>query len=145
MKMQRKKEVLFLCSANSCRSQMAEGLARHLKSDHIIAYSAGVEAGGINPHAVRVMREIGIDISAHKSQSTAEFAQHRFDYVIAVCDKAADNCPVFTNADAVIARPFDDPPALAADEEDPEKALDHYRRVRDEIRSYIESLPEALG
>ncbi len=145
MKMQRKKEVLFLCTGNSCRSQMAEGLARHLKSDHIIAYSAGIETHGLNQSAVLVMREIGIDILSQKSQHLDEFANHKFDYVITVCDRAAQSCPIFNQNVQVIARPFDDPPLLAKDEKDPEKALDCYRRVRDEILEYIQTLPESLG
>ena len=144
MKMKRKLEVLFLCTGNSCRSQMAEGLARHFKSDFLIPYSAGVETHGMNESAILVMQEIGIDIRAQKSQHSDEFAKHRFDYVITVCDRAAESCPTFANADKVVIQRFDDPPALAKNETDPQKALDHYRRVRDEIKNYIESLPEIL-
>jgi arsenate reductase len=144
MKMERKKAILFLCTGNSCRSQIAEGLARYLKSDFVIPYSAGVETHGLNPNAVQVMQEIGIDITAHKSQHIDEFKDIHLDYVVAVCDKASQSCPIFPGDTTVIRRPFDDPPALAKDETDPEKALDHYRRVRDEIKAFVEELPGVL-
>jgi len=139
-----KLKILFLCTGNSCRSQMAEGWARHLKSDVLEAYSAGVETHGLNPNAVRVMAEAGVNITDHKSQHIDEFKDVPLDYVITVCDNAHESCPVFTGHTKVIHVGFDDPPRLAKQAETEQEALDAYRRVRDEIRTYIETLPESL-
>ncbi len=136
-------KVLFLCTGNSCRSQMAEGWARHLKGAEIEAYSAGIETHGLNPMAVRVMQEAGVDISGQHSKTVAEVIEVPFDYVVTVCDHAAETCPMFPGRARIIHRGFADPPALAAaSAEDP---LAIYRRVRDEIRDYIMTLPQALG
>ncbi len=140
-----KVKVLFLCTGNSCRSQMAEGWARHLKTDTVEACSAGVETHGLDPRAVRVMAEAGVDISGHQSRHVSEFADVDPDYVVTVCDRAAESCPVFPGATLVVRRAFDDPPRLAADAETEEEALDHYRRVRDEIRAFVETLPDSLA
>ena len=137
-------KVLFLCTGNSCRSQMAEGWARQLKSDVIEAYSAGVATHGMNPHAVAVMTESGVDIGSQQSKHVRELSDVQFDYVVAVCDKAAESCPVFRGSAKVVHRPFDDPPRLARKASSDEEALGHYRRVRDEIRDYVATLPEAL-
>ena len=137
-------KILFLCTGNSCRSQMAEGWARHLKTDKIEAYSAGIETHGLNPNAVRVMAEVGVDISGHRSRHVDDFADVDFDYVITVCDNAAESCPVFSGTVRVVHRPFDDPPRLALGAATEEESLAPYRRVRDEIRQYVESLPESL-
>ena len=137
--------VLFLCTGNSCRSQMAEGWARALRSDVIEPYSAGVESHGLNPHAVRVMREMGVDISEHQSKTLDDLVGDSFDAVVTVCDHARESCPVFPGVAHMIHAGFDDPTRLAAGETDPEKALDHYRRVRDEIRAFIETMPGLLG
>ena len=137
-------KILFLCTGNSCRSQMAEGWARHLKTDTIEAYSAGIETHGLNPNAVRVMAEVGVDISGHRSRHVDDFADVDFDYVITVCDNAAESCPVFSGTVRVVHRPFDDPPRLALGAATEEESLAPYRRVRDEIRQYVESLPESL-
>lgn len=127
---------------------MAEGWTRHLKSDCIDAYSAGIETHGLNPHAVKVMAEAGVDISTQRSQHVSEFAEMSFDYVITVCGHAHENCPVFPCAARVVHVGFDDPPALAAKAAaqgaDQEKQLECYRRVRDEIRAFVLTLPEAL-
>lgn len=139
-----KLKVLFLCTGNSCRSQMAEGWARHLRGDVIDAYSAGVATHGLNPHAVAVMAEAGVDISSHRSQLVEELAAVDFDYVVTVCDNAAESCPVFPGNAVVVHRPFDDPPRLAREAANEEEALAHYRRVRDEIRAYVDSLPASL-
>lgn len=139
-----KLKVLFLCTGNSCRSQMAEGWARALKGDQIEAYSAGIETHGMNLKAVKVMAEVGVDISGHHSKHVSEVLHIPFDYVITVCGHAQENCPVFPGRAVVIHHGFDDPPKLAADAKTEEEALAHYRRVRDEIRAYIETLPEAL-
>jgi arsenate reductase len=135
-------KVLFLCTGNSCRSQMAEGWARHLRGDSIEAYSAGIETHGLNPHAVKVMAEAGVDISGHQSKLVAGIPE--VDYVVTVCGHAHEHCPMFHGNAKVIHVGFDDPPKLAAGESDLEKALDHYRRVRDEIRAFVETLPESL-
>lgn len=136
--------ILFLCTGNSCRSQMAEGWARHLKGDVLEAYSAGVETHGLNPNAVRVMAEAGVDISGHRSKHIDEFKQVAFDHVITVCGHAHESCPVFPGATKVTHAGFDDPPQLAKTAGTQEEAMDHYRRVRDEIRAFVDRLPESL-
>ncbi len=139
-----KLKILFLCTGNSCRSQMAEGWARHLKSDSIQAFSAGLEARGLNTNAVRVMQEAGVDITGQKSKKVEEVETIPFDFVVTVCGHADENCPVFTCATTVVHCGFDDPPKLAQNAKTEEEALDHYRRVRDEIRTFIETLPGIL-
>ncbi len=136
--------VLFLCTGNSCRSQMAEGWCRHLKGGLINACSAGIETHGLNPNAVRVMAEAGVDINGQRSQHIDEFKDTPLDYVITVCGHAHESCPVFSRSTQVIHVGFDDPPKLAKDAPTEEEGLDHYRRVRDEIRAFIETLPTAL-
>lgn len=136
--------VLFLCTGNSCRSQMAEGLARHLKGDQIRPVSAGIEKHGLNPLAVKVMQEVGLDISGHHSKTLDEINIAEIDYVITVCSNAHETCPVFPGSAKVLHKGFDDPPRLARDAADESEALPHYRRVRDEIRAYVETLPGAL-
>jgi len=136
--------ILFLCTGNSCRSQMAEGWARALKGAEIEAHSAGLETHGLNPNAVRVMAEAGVDISGHESQKLDEFMDTDFDYVITVCDHAHETCPIFPGKAKLLHVGFDDPPRLAANAGSQAEALDHYRRVRDEIRAFVESLPAAL-
>ncbi len=136
--------VLFLCTGNSCRSQMAEGWARHLKSDTIAAYSAGVDPHGLNPLAVKVMAEVGVDISNHSSKHVKELTSIDFDYVITVCDNARESCPRFPGSAQVVHRSFDDPPLLAQGAASEEEALSHYRRVRDEIRDFVLTLPQSL-
>lgn len=138
-----KLKILFLCTGNSCRSQMAEGWARHLKPDLIEPYSAGIEVHGLNQNAVKVMAEAGVDISDHHSKHVMELIHIPFDYVITVCDHAAENCPVFPGKSKVLHHGFKDPPKLAENAKTEEEALNHYRRIRDEIRTFVESLPEA--
>ncbi len=142
---QERQRVLFLCTGNSCRSQMAEGWARALKGDVVDPHSAGVEAQGLNPHAVRVMSEVGVDISGQRSKTLAELRDLEFDAVVTVCDHARESCPVFPGDATVVHAAFDDPPQLAAEETDSERALEHYRRVRDEIRAFVETLPESFA
>jgi len=137
-------KILFLCTGNSCRSQMAEGWARHLKGDVIEAYSAGIETHGLNASAVKVMAEAGVDISGHKSQHVAEFKNVEFDYVVTVCGHANENCPVFPGTTKVVHVGFDDPPKLAEEAKSEQEALDCYRRVRDEIRTFVAQLPDSL-
>ena len=137
-------KVLFLCTGNSCRSQMAEGWARRLKGDLIEPYSAGIEARGLNARAVKVMAEAGVDISGQRSKHVDELLDIPFDYVVTVCDHANDRCPVFPAKVKRIHVSFEDPPRLAANARSEEEALMHYRRVRDEIRAFVERLPEVL-
>jgi arsenate reductase len=135
--------VLFLCTGNSCRSQIAEGWAKKLKGEVIEAYSAGTHPQGLNPLAVKVMAEAGVDISAGTSKRPQDL-NFPFDYVVTVCDSAHESCPVFPASTRIIHVGFDDPPRLAAAATDESQALVHYRRVRDEIRQFVESLPESL-
>lgn len=137
-------KVLFLCTGNSCRSQMAEGWARALKGDVIQAASAGVEAQGLNPLAVRVMAEAGVDISRHRSRSLGDLKDSAFDVVVTVCDHARETCPIFPGSVRTLHRSFDDPPFLARGASEAE-ALAIYRRVRDEIRAFVETFPQSLG
>lgn len=132
-----KSKVLFLCTGNSCRSQMAEGWARHLLSDRIEPYSAGIEAHGMNPNAVRVMREAGVDISRQSSKLAETLADVPLDLVITVCGHANESCPAFLGKARVVHVGFDDPPKLAKSAATEEEALEHYRRVRDEIRDFV--------
>ena len=137
--------VLFLCTGNSCRSQMAEGLCRRFHGDVIEPYPAGIEKHGLNHPAVKVMREIGIDISGQHSKTVNDLGNKEFDYVVIVCGHANEMCPFFPAKTKVVHRGFDDPPKLAMKAANEEEALIHYRRVRDEIKEYILNLPMALG
>jgi arsenate reductase len=139
-----KVKILFLCTGNSCRSQMAEGWARKLRGELVQVHSAGLEPHGLDPLAVRVMREAGVDISGQKSKRLHELLDHDFDVVITVCDSAYENCPVFPRPVRVVHHNFDDPPRLAAQLEDEEEILSHYRRVRDELREFVKTLPDAV-
>ena len=140
----RKLVFLFLCTGNSCRSQMAEGWTRALKGDQIDAFSAGIETHGLNPRAVQVMAEAGVDISGHKSKTVADLPTKDFDFVVTVCDHAHESCPLFPGKTKVVHVGFDDPPRLAKEARTEEEALAHYRRVRDEIKAFVENLPGAL-
>jgi arsenate reductase len=142
----KKLRVLFLCTGNSCRSQMAEGWARALKSGAIEAFSAGIEARGLDPLAVRVMAEAGVDIAGQRSKTVTELADGAFDFVVTVCGHAHESCPAWLKSGArVVHAGFDDPPALARGARSGPEALAHYRRVRDEIRDFVAGLPENLG
>ncbi len=140
--------ILFLCTGNSCRSQMAEGWAKHLKAESLQAFSAGIEKHGLNPNAVKVMAEAGVDITAQSSQHIDEFKEVPLDVVVTVCDRAHESCPVFPEDCKVVHVSFDDPPtlakALAESGGDEEAQLAIYRRVRDEIREFVEGLPGSL-
>jgi arsenate reductase (thioredoxin) len=140
-----KLKVLFLCTGNSCRSQMAEGWARHLKGDVLEPYSAGVEVHGLNPLAVKVMAEAGVDISRHRSKHVQEVINIPFDYVITVCDNANETCPVFPGNAKRRHVGFDDPPRLVKSLVSKEEIIEVYRRVRDEIRQFVETLPDSLA
>lgn len=144
-----KLRLLFLCTGNSCRSQMAEGWTRALKGSSIEVYSAGLKTHGLNRMAVEIMAEAGVDISTHTSKHVDTLRDIAFDVVITVCDKAHETCPFFPGAKKVLHVGFADPPAMAkalanrgaGDEEQ----RDCYRRVRDEIRTLVETLPESLN
>ena len=144
-----RKRVLFLCTGNSCRSQMAEGWGRALQADKFEVFSAGIEAHGLNQNAVRVMDEVGIDITGQKSQTVADLenedpSQSRFDLVITVCGHADEHCPVLPGTPRIVHVGFDDPPKLARDAATEDDALAHYRRVRDEIREFVAGMHETL-
>lgn len=143
--MTQKTKILFLCTGNSCRSQMAEGWARHLKGGVLDPCSAGIEKHGLNPLAVKVMSEVGVDISGHRSKLVSELPTMDFDYVITVCGNAHETCPLFPGEAKVVHVGFDDPPRLAQSAATEDEALSHYRRVRDEIRAFVESVPESLA
>ena len=147
--MGKKLKILFLCTGNSCRSQMAEGWVRALKAGTIKAYSAGIEIHGLNPFAVKVMAEAGVDISNNISQTIDDFKDEDLDAVITVCGHAHETCPWFPPRCPVIHVGFEDPPKLAKELADqgagPEKQLDCYRRVRDEIKAFVLGLPDNLN
>ena len=138
-------KVLFLCTGNSCRSQMAEGWTRTLWGDCIEAYSAGIETHGLNPNAVTVMAEAGVDISGHRSKLVDELLDEDFDLVVTVCGHAHEHCPMFPGGARVIHVGFDDPPKLAESATTEKEKLEGYRRVRDEIRAFVRTLPAILG
>jgi arsenate reductase len=139
-----KLRILFLCTGNSCRSQIAEGWAKKLKSDVIEPYSAGIETHGLNPNAVKVMAEAGVDISSHRSKHLDEVKDIDFDFVVTVCDNAYEHCPIFPGKTRLIHAGFDDPPRLAENAKTEDEALNCYRRVRDEIKNFVKTLPESL-
>ena len=136
-----KTKILFLCTGNACRSQMAEGWARHLKSDVIEAYSAGVWPAGVSSRAIKVMAEAGVDISSHKSQHIDEFLEIDFDYVITLCDHARQQCPIFARDAKHVHRAFNDPVMMTGTDD---QIIAAFRRTRDEIRAFVEALPESL-
>lgn len=138
-----KKSILFLCTGNSCRSQMAEGLARHLWGDKLDVYSAGTKKHGMNERAVRVMREVGIDLSSHYSKTMNELPVTNFDFVVTVCDAAKETCPYFPGGQ-LIHKSFQDPPALTKTMTNEEEILNIYRRVRDEIMAFIKNIDAVL-
>lgn len=144
--MAERKKILFLCTGNSCRSQMAEGFCRALQGDAFIPYSAGIETHGLNPFAVKVMAEAGVDISAHRSKLLSDFSGMEFDYIVTVCGHANETCPMPPSARTKVMHVgFDDPPKMAQQFDSEEDKLNCYRRVRDDIRKFIEKLPDMLG
>jgi arsenate reductase (thioredoxin) len=147
--MAHKLKILFLCTGNSCRSQMAEGWTRALKGESIEAYSAGIETHGLNRTAVEVMAEAGVDISQHTSKHIDSLKDIAFDAVITVCDNARETCPFFPGARKMLHVGFSDPPAmakeLAAKGASKEEQRNCYLLVRDEIRAFVETLPDALN
>ena len=132
MQTNKRQRVLVLCTGNSARSQMGEGLLRHMAGDQYEVFSAGTKPVGLNPNAVKAMSEIGIDISKNRSKSVDEFAGQQFDYVITVCDNAKESCPFFPGGGESLHHSFEDPAAAPQD-----KQLDSFRRVRDQISSWL--------
>lgn len=137
-----KTKILFLCTGNSCRSQIAEGWARYLRGELIEPWSAGLVKQGVNPYAVKVMAEAGVDISGQISKTIEELPDLTFDYVITLCDHARESCPYFPGT--IVHRGFTDPPTLAAGAAREETKLDAYRMVRDQIRDFITTMPKNL-
>lgn len=138
------KNIMFLCTGNSCRSQMAEGFARKYWGKEFNVYSAGTKKHGMNERAMKVMNEVGVDISSHYSKTIEELPKVTFDYVVTVCDHAHENCPYFPGG-KIVHVGFQDPPALTKEMTNEEEILAIYRRVRDEIEASIKNLPEILG
>jgi arsenate reductase len=136
-----KTKVLFVCTGNACRSQMAEGWARRLKSDVIEAYSAGVSPAGVSYRAMAVMAEAGVDISGHRSQHVNEFADMDFDYVVTLCGNAKKKCPVFSGGAKHVHRAFFDPIMVVGTND---QIMAAFRKARDDIRAFVETLPESL-
>ncbi|MFO7877604.1 MAG: arsenate reductase ArsC [Desulfovermiculus sp.] len=139
-----KKKVLFLCTGNSCRSQMAEGWTRHLLNDQVEAASAGIIKHGVDPKAVKVMAEAGVDISGQASKTIDELPDQNFDVAITLCDAANESCPFFPGQVIRLHQGFDDPPSLARNAPDEEGALQIYRRVRDKIKEFVRKFPERI-
>jgi arsenate reductase len=137
-----KPKVLFLCTGNSCRSQMAEGLLRHLAGDRFAAESAGTKPVGLNPDAVEAMRDIGVDIAAHRSKSLDEFLGQPFEWVITVCDAAREACPIFPGAASQLHWSFEDPAAAQGSQEERQAV---FARVRDQIAARIREFIAAAG
>ena len=138
-----KKNIMFLCTGNSCRSQIAEGWARKYWGNEFNVYSAGTKKHGMNQRAMRVMKEAGVDISTHSSKTVDELPKVTFDYVVTVCDHAHENCPYFPGG-KIVHVGFQDPPALTKEMKDEEEILAVYRRVRDEIESFIKDMKKIL-
>ncbi len=139
-----RQRVLILCTGNSCRSQMAEGWIRHLRGDEFEPFSAGIDPSRVDPRAIAAMAEAGVDISGHRSKSVDEFVGQEFDWVVTVCDSAREQCPFFPGRTKRVHVGFDDPPHLAANAVTDDEAMEHYRRVRDEIRAFVEAMPGSL-
>ena len=139
------KQILFLCTGNSCRSQIAEAWTNHLQKDNFKASSAGIEPKGVDPRAIKVMDETGIDISGQKSKDIDSLGDMEFDYVVTLCDNANEACPFFPAKTKLMHRGFNDPPKLSEGLTDEEEALSHYRRVRDEIKVFVENIEEELS
>lgn len=134
-----KKNILFLCTGNSCRSQMGEGFGKALKGEKFNFFSAGTKKHGLNPNAIKVMKEVGVDISSHESNTTDELSEVTMDFVFTVCSDAHENCPLFPGG-KVIHVGFDDPPRLTKDMSNEEEILEVYRRVRDEIKLMVTNI-----
>jgi len=142
--MNKKQNILYLCTGNSCRSQMAEAWTNHLHGNKYQAYSAGVLKTRVDPIAIKVMAEEGIDISGNSSKLVDELPGVNFDYVITLCSHARESCPFFPGNVKRLHQGFDDPPTLALQASSEEEGLAHYRRVRDEIREFVFKLPQTI-
>jgi arsenate reductase (thioredoxin) len=142
--MAEKRRILYLCTGNSCRSQMAEAWTKRLKGDQFEAYSAGVKPKGVDPRAIKALAEKGIDISGWKSKDVDALGDTEFDYVVTLCDNAREACPYFPAKTRLTHKGFDDPPKLAEEAGNEEEAMAQYRRVRDEIKAFVEALPAGL-
>jgi arsenate reductase len=140
--MSKKQNVIFVCTGNSCRSQMAEGWARHLRADSMEPFSAGLSPRGVDPLAVQVMREAGVDISKQESHAVQDFLTQDIDFAITLCSDSAERCPAFPRQVTMQHHPFDDPPRMCTPGMTMEEKLAIYRRVRDEIRDFVQRLPE---
>ena len=136
------KKILILCTGNSARSQMAEGLLKHITRNEYEIFSAGTKPSFVRPEAIKVLREIGIDISKNRSKSVDEFVGQQFDYIITVCDNAKETCPVFPGQATRIHQSFEDPPPETAS--DYESRLEVFRRVRDEISEWLKKFADSL-
>jgi arsenate reductase (thioredoxin) len=143
--MSEKKKILFLCTGNSCRSQIAEAWTRYLKNDEFESYSAGITPKGVDPRAVKAMAEAGIDISTQTSKDIDSLGTVEFDYVVTLCDNARESCPYYPAMTKLIHKGFDDPPSLAEGAKSEEDAMKHYRRVRDEIKGFVMNLSDNLN
>jgi arsenate reductase (thioredoxin) len=139
------KKILFLCTGNSCRSQMAEAWTNYLKKDKYTAYSAGISPKDVDQRAVKVMSEVGIDISKQKSKDIDSLSDMEFDYVVTLCDNANEACPFFPAKTRLMHKGFDDPPRLSEGVSDEDEALKYYRRVRDEIKTFVDNIEEELN
>jgi arsenate reductase len=139
--MSEKQKILILCTGNSARSQMAEGLLKHICQNKYEVFSAGTKPSIVRPEAIKVLREIGIDISAHRSKSIDEFAGWNIDYVLTVCDNARENCPYFPARTELVHKSFEDPASVEGDEE---TRLEAFRKVRDEIKTYLEKFAKDI-
>ncbi len=131
-----KKKILVLCTGNSARSQMAEGLLKHITKGKYEVFSAGTKPSIVRPEAIKVLSEIGIDISGNRSKSVDEFDQEKIEYILTVCDNAKENCPYFPAETKLTHRSFDDPADVSGNEE---KRLERFRKVRDQIKTYLEN------
>jgi arsenate reductase (thioredoxin) len=134
-------KILFLCTGNACRSQVAEGWTRHLRSNRIEACSGGIEPKGVDRRAIEAMAEVGVDISSQTSKHVEALGNVPFDFVVTLCDHAQEACPFFPAGTRVLHVGFEDPPKLALGAKSEAEAMSHYKRVRDEIRRFIETLP----
>lgn len=134
-------KILFICTGNSCRSQMAQGWAKHLKSDVTEAYSAGIKPIGVSQRAIKVMSEAGVDISMHTSKQIDDLSGIDFDYVVTLCDNAAANCPVFEGKTTIIHKPFNNPYFASGTEQE---IMAVFRKVRDDIKQFIKTIPDSL-
>lgn len=139
-----KKNIMFLCTGNSCRSQMAEGWARKYWGNEFNFYSAGTKKHGMNERAMKVMKEAGVDISSHYSKTLEELPKVTFDVVVTVCGSAQENCPYFPGG-KIVHVGFEDPPALTKEMTSEDKILAVYRRVRDEIEVFIKDMKKVLS